>query len=116
FANIRELLEADRWRIETLLTDGALCGGDALLRPVSQFHTAVLERCCPVAYSAFVARGPVAVSEGPSVVDIDMPARAIDAAALRHADILLCRSDLTASLLRREDWARDKRILTWNGE
>jgi len=116
FANIRELLEADRWRIETLLTDGALRSGDALLRPVSQFHAALLEHCCPIAYSAFVERGPVAASEGPSVVDIDIPARAIDAAALRDADILLCRSDLTASLLRREDWTQDKRILTWNGE
>jgi glycosyltransferase involved in cell wall biosynthesis len=28
FANIRELLEADRWRIDTLLCDGALHGGD----------------------------------------------------------------------------------------
>src|SRR6266568_1777408 len=106
FANIRELLEADRWRIETLLTDGALRSGDALLRPVSQFHAALVERCCPVAYSAFVELGPVAASEGPSVVDIDLPVCAIDAAALRDADILLCRSDLTASLLRREDWAR----------
>ena len=116
FANIRELLEADRWRIDTLLTDGALRSGDALLRPVSQFHAALLKRCCPVAYSTFVERGPAAAPEGPSVVDIDVPARAIDAAALRHADILLCRSDLTAALLRREDWTRDKRILIWNGE
>ena len=116
FANVRELLEADRWRIETLLTDGALRSGDSLLRPTGQFHAALLKRCCPVAYSALVEGGPAPITEGPSVVDIDVPARAIDAAALRHADILLCRSDLTASLLRREDWARDKRILTWNGE
>jgi glycosyltransferase involved in cell wall biosynthesis len=116
FANIRESLEADRWRIETLLTDGALRSGDALLRPVSQFHAALLKRCCPVAYTTFVERGPTAAPEGPAVVDIDVPVRAINAAALHHADILLCRSDLTAALLRREDWVRDKRILTWNGE
>src|SRR5712691_2104924 len=116
FANIRELLEADRWRIETLLTDGGLVTGDALLRPISQFHASLLKRCSPVTYSTFVEGGPGAAPEGPLVVDIDVPLRAIDAAALRHADILLCRSDLTASALRREDWARDKRILTWNGE
>ena len=31
-------------------------------------------------------------------------------------DILLCRSEMTASLLRQEAWARNKRILTWSGE
>ncbi len=116
FANIRELLEADRWRIETLLTDGSLRSGDALLRPVDQFPAALLKRCRPVPYSALAGRDPAATPEGPAIVDIDVPARAIDAAMLRHADILLCRSELTAALLRREHWARDKRILTWNGE
>ncbi len=121
FANIRELLEADRWRIDTLLTQTALRSGDSLLRPVIQFHAALLTRCRPVAYRSLVERDPAATSEErsigvPVIVDIDVPARAIDAAMLRHADILLCHSDLTAALLRREDWARDKRILTWNGE
>jgi hypothetical protein len=50
------------------------------------------------------------------VVDIDVPLRMIDAALLRRADLLLCRSDLTASLLRCEDWARGKRIVRWDGE
>ena len=116
FANIRELQEADRWRIETLLTDGRLHSGVALLRPVSQYHAALLKRCRPVAYPTYVERGPAAELEGPSVVDIDLPASAIDAAALRDADILLCRSAATASALRREAWTRDKRILTGNGE
>ena len=116
FANIRELLEADRWRIDTLLTDAELRSGESLLRPVSQFHAALLKRCRPVAYPTLVEPAPAAIPEGPAVIDIDVPARAIDAAMLRHADILLCRSELTAALLRQEDWARDKRILTWNGE
>ena len=116
FANIEELLEADRWRIETLLTDGALSSGDTALRPTSQFHAALLKRCRPVSYRSLVERGPAATPEGPQVVDIDAPPRAIDRAVLRQADILLCRSELTATLLRRENWARDKRVLTWNGE
>jgi glycosyltransferase involved in cell wall biosynthesis len=116
FANIRELLEADRWRIETLLTDEGLCSGDSVLRPVSQFHAALLKRCRPVSYGTLVERGPAPTPVRPAIVDIDVPARAIDATVLRQADILLCRSKLTAALLRREDWARDKRILTWNGE
>jgi glycosyltransferase involved in cell wall biosynthesis len=115
-ANIRELQEADRWRIETLLTNGRLHSAGSLLRPVSQFHAALLKRCRPVAYSTYVARGPAAAPDAPSVVDIDLPASSIDAARLRHADILLCRSAATASALRREDWALDKRILTGNGE
>jgi O-antigen biosynthesis protein len=113
-ANIRELQQADSWRIETLLADEALHSGGSLLRPVTQFHAALLKRCRPVPYPAFVERGPAA-AEGPSVVDVDVPAHVVDA-AMRHADILLCRSEATASLLRREVWARDKRILTWNGE
>jgi len=116
FANIRELLEADRWRIDTLLTDGALHNSDTLLRPLSQFHAALLKRCRPVSYRSLVERDSAAAPEGPELVDIDVAARAIDATLLRHADILLCRSEVTASLLRRESWARDKRILTWNGE
>ena len=116
FANIRELLEADRWRIETLLTDRTLRSGDSLLRPVSQFHAALLKRCRPVAYLAHIESGQAAAPERPSIVDIDVPAHVVAATALRHADILLCRSEATAAVLRREDWARDKRILTWNGE
>lgn len=116
YANIREFLEADRWRTETLLTDGGLRSGASVLRPVDQFHAAVLRRCRPVAYRSLAERDPPAAPEGPVVVDIDVPARAIDAAVLRHADILLCRSELTASLLEREDWARDKRVLAWSGE
>jgi O-antigen biosynthesis protein len=136
FANIRELLEADRWRIDTLLCDGALHAGDACLRPVSQFHPALLQRCRPVGYRNLAERDPAATPEGPAVVDpdiidqdiidpaivdpvmidIDVPARAIDRAMLRHADILLCRSELTAALLRREAWALDKRVLMWDGE
>jgi len=126
FANIRELREADRWRIETLLTDGGLTGGGltdralksdgSLLRPVDQFHAAVLQHCRPIAYRSLVERDPAATPDGPVVVDIDVPARAIDRALLRHADILLCRSELTAALLRREDWVRDKRVLTWQVE
>ncbi len=75
-----------------------------------------MKRCRPVAYRSLVERGPAATPERPEVVDIDVPARAIDRAVLRQADILLCRSKLTAALLRREDWAQDKRVLTWNGE
>jgi O-antigen biosynthesis protein len=116
FANIRELLEADRWRIETLLTELALRSGQSSLRPVCQFHAALLKRCRPIAYRSLVAPGAGATLERPAIVDIDMPARAIDATVLRQADILLCRSELTAALLRREDWAQNKRILTWNGE
>lgn len=116
FANIRDLLEADRWRIETLLTDGSLKSDGSLLRPVDQFHAAILKRCRPVSYRGLVERDPAATGEGPVVVDIDVPVRAVDGAALGSADILLCRSELTAALLRREDWARDKRILTWDGE
>jgi hypothetical protein len=115
-ANIRELQAADRWRIDTLLRDGRLHSGGSLLRPVSQYHAALLKQCRPVAYPTYVERGPGAAPEGPSVVDIDLPACALDAAVLRHADILLCRSAATAAALRRADWARDKRILTWNGE
>jgi O-antigen biosynthesis protein len=116
FANIRELQEDDRWRVETLLTDGRLHSSGSLLRPVCQYHAALLKRCRPVAYPAYVARGPAAAPKVPSVVDIDLPASSVDAALLRHADILLCRSATTAAALRREDWARDKRILTGNGE
>ena len=116
YDNIRELLEADRWRIETLLTDAELRSGESLLRPVSQFHAALLKRWRPVAYPTLVEPAPAAIPEGPAVIDIDVPARAVDAAIVRHADILLCRSEVTAALLRQEDWARDKRILTWNGE
>jgi O-antigen biosynthesis protein len=114
--NIRELQEADRWRVETLLTDERLHSGGSLLRPVSQYHAALLKRCRPVDYSTYLGRGPTAASEVPSVVEIDLPACSIDAAVLRHADILLCRSAETADALRREDWARDKRVLTGDGE
>jgi glycosyltransferase involved in cell wall biosynthesis len=136
FANIRELLEADRWRIDTLLCDGALHAGGSSLRPVSQFHPALLQRCRPVAYHSLAERDPAATPEGtavvdpdiidpaiiepaivdPVIIDINVPARAIDRAMLRHADILLCRSELTAHLLRREAWALDKRVLMWDGE
>jgi glycosyltransferase involved in cell wall biosynthesis len=145
FANIAELLEADLWRIDTLLCDGALRTGpgdgalhtgESCLRPVGQFHPALLKRCRPVAYRSLAERDRAATPPGPAVVDpdvidpdaidsgiadpvivdIDVPVRTIDAAMLRHADILLCRSELTAALLRREAWALDKRILMWNGE
>jgi O-antigen biosynthesis protein len=116
FANIRDLLEADRWRIETLLADGGLKVGGSLLRPVDQFHTAVPARCLPVAYRCFVERDPAATPLGPVVVDIDGPARAIDPELLRPADILLCRTELTAAMLRREDRLRGKRVLVWQGE
>jgi glycosyltransferase involved in cell wall biosynthesis len=116
YDNIRELLEADRWRIDTLLTDAELRSGESLLRPVSQFHAVLLKRWRPLAYPTLVEPAPAAIPEGPAVIDIDVPARAVDAAIVRHADILLCGSEVTATLLRQEDWARDKRILTWNGE
>jgi glycosyltransferase involved in cell wall biosynthesis len=116
FANIRELIEADRWRIETLLVDRALQSSSALLRPVEQFHAALLKRCSPVGYGALFEREATAMRQGPVVVDVDVPARAVDPAALLRGDILLCRSELTAALLRREDWARDKRVFAWQGE
>jgi glycosyltransferase involved in cell wall biosynthesis len=116
FANIDELLEADRWRIDTLLTNGVLHSAGALQRPARQFHTAILKRCRPVAYGDLAESAPTALPDTPCVVDIDVPLRSIDAAALRHADILLCRSELTAALLRREAWAHGKRILCWSGE
>jgi glycosyltransferase involved in cell wall biosynthesis len=115
-ANIRELQQADRWRIETLLVDGRLRSSGSLLRPVSQFHPALLKRCRAVVYSTCIERGSAAAPEDPAVVDIDLPASAVDASRLRHADILLCRSAATASALRQEAWARDKRVLTWEGE
>jgi O-antigen biosynthesis protein len=125
-ANIRELLEADRWRIDSLLSDGVLHSGDSALRPVGQFPAALLKRCRPVAYHSLGERGTAGIPAGPAVgdgafldpviIDIDVPARAIDTTLLRDADILLCRSELTATLLRREDWARDKRVLVWNGK
>jgi len=115
-ANVRDVLEADRWRIETLLCEGELRSGDSLLRPTGQFHAAIVKRCRPVLYSTFLERDPAAAPEGPTVVEIDVPARVIDAAVLRHADILLCRSELTHSLLRHEDWAQGKRILMSDGE
>lgn len=116
FDNIAETLEADRWRIETLLDDGGLREGDGLLRPIDQFHAVVLQRCRPLAYRDVAARNAAAPDERPLVVDVDVPARAIDRAALQPADLLLCRSELTAAMLRREDWARGKRILAWTGE
>jgi glycosyltransferase involved in cell wall biosynthesis len=119
FDNINEVLEADRWRMETLLGDGGLECGEALLRPVllrpvDQFHAVLLQHCRPVPYSDVAARG--AAAERPLVIDVDVPARMIDRAVLRAGDILLCRSELTATLLRREGWTRGKRILAWHGE
>src|SRR6266851_1936880 len=116
FANIRELLEADRWCIETLLVDGTLQSGGVLLRPTEQFHAAVLQRCRPLAYRELVDPDPAGAPQGPVIVDLDLPLRAIDPAVLRQADILLCRSELTAWLLQHEDWARGKRVLAWQGE
>ncbi len=75
-----------------------------------------MKRCRPIAYRSLAGRDPAQPPEPPFVVDIDVPARQIDRALLRDADILLCRSALTAALLRREDWARGKRVLTWDGE
>ncbi len=115
-ANIAELLEADRWRIKTLLADEALHSAGSLLRPVGQFHAAIVKRCRPVAYSGLVECAPAPMPGAPSVIDIDVPLRSIDATALRHADILLCRSAVTAALLPREAWTRGKRIFAWNGE
>ena len=116
FANIAEVAEADRWRIDTLLADGTLRSDGAPLRPAEQFHTAILKRCRPVSYSAITERAPADMLDAPTVVDIDVPLRSIDAARLRHADLLLCRSELTATLLRRDEWAAAKRILAWSGE
>jgi glycosyltransferase involved in cell wall biosynthesis len=116
FDNIRELLEADRWRIDTLLRDGTLHRGNELLRPVEQFHSAIRNRCRPILYTTLGEQGADATLDAPVVVDIDVPLRMIDAALLRRADLLLCRSDLTASLLRCEDWTRGKRIVRWDGE
>lgn len=116
FDNINEVLEADRWRIDTLLGDGGPERGEALLRPTDQFHDVVLQRCRPVPYRDVAARDAASPVERPLVVDVDVPARRIDRAALQSADILLCRSELTAALLRCEDWARGKRILAWQGE
>src|SRR5207244_4683922 len=114
YDNIRELLEADRWRIETLLVDQRMASDGRLLRPASQFHSALSQRCRPLAYREFAERDPSGI-EPPVVVDIDVPPRLIDRQALRHADILLCRSELTAALLRREDWTRGKRVLAVSG-
>ncbi len=116
FDNIGELLEADRWRIETLLGEGGLQSGGALLRPVEQFHAVVLQRCRPVACRDLAAADAPATAQLPLVVDVDLPPRAIDRATLQQADILLCRSKLAAALLRHEGWARGKRILVWQGE
>jgi glycosyltransferase involved in cell wall biosynthesis len=121
FDNIGELLEADRWRIETLLDDaglgdGGLQRGAALLRPTDQFHAVVLQRCRPVAYHDFVGFDAAATAQRPLVVDVDASARMMDLGALHAADLLLCRSELVAAMLRREDWAHNKRILTWQGE
>src|SRR5207237_3448137 len=44
YDNIRELLEADRWRIENLLVDERLESDRNLLRPARQFHGAVSQR------------------------------------------------------------------------
>jgi glycosyltransferase involved in cell wall biosynthesis len=91
-----------------------------------------VKRCRPFSYRGFVERSLAPATAGPAVtdltladeaaivdpviVDIDVPTRLIDRAVLRDADILLCRSELSAALLRREEWAQDKRILVWNGE
>ncbi|HKS88506.1 MAG TPA: glycosyltransferase [Stellaceae bacterium] len=116
YANIRELLATDHWRLDTLLRTGSLERGDTALRPTGQFHPAILKRCKPVAYSD-VAKGCHNTSaEERIAVDIDVPARAVDAAALRETAILLCRSGLTAALLRREPWTEGKRILLWDGK
>ena len=113
YANIQEVLAADRWRIETLLADGTLHGDGALLRPTAQFHGAIVRRCRPAAPRDDT---PHSAGDAPAVVDIDAPPRAIDSAVLAHADILLCRSALTESLVRREVSARGKRVLAWSGE
>ncbi len=116
YDNIRELLEADRWRIETLIADSGLKSGASPLRPVTQFHPALLHRCRPLAYHEFAARDPGQELPRPVLVDVEVPLRQIDPAVLRPADIVLCRSEPTAELLHREDWARGKRVLSWQGE
>ena len=114
FDNIRDLLEADRWRTETLLSDETLRSGRNLLRPPEQFHAAVLKRCRVLPYTELAAAS-AASAESPVIVDVDEPLRAVDTALLRRADILLCRSALTAAFLRREPSTGDKRIVAWDG-
>lgn len=115
-ANIRELLEADRWRIDTLLGDGTLRSDGSLLRPLGQFHAAILRRCRPIPYSTLAAQRPDPARDGPIVIDVDVAPRLVDPADLADADILLCRTELAAALLRRQTWARPKRVLHWDGE
>ena len=114
YDNIRELLEADRWRIETLLAGETLKSGRTLLRPPEQFHAALLKRRRVRSCAELAAPGEPP-AEAPLIVDIDAPPRMIDPTLLRQADILLCRSPLTAALLRREPSASGKRILAWDG-
>ena len=116
YANIREVVEADRWRIATLLTEEAVQCSASLLRPVEQFHAVIRKRCRPVLYSSLAGRDAAATGDGPLVVDIDVPVRTVDPAVLRHASLLLCRSELAASLLRRAEGTHDKRVLNWTGE
>ncbi|MGE5268342.1 MAG: glycosyltransferase, partial [Thiohalocapsa sp.] len=120
YDNIRELLEADGWRLETLLDEGGLRRGEGLLRPTAQFHAAILRRCRPVPYGGLAVQASDGEGEPPLVVDLDVPLRMIDADALadalQEADLLLCRSALTAAWLRRQEWARPKRVLVWQGE
>lgn len=114
--NIREVLAADRWRLDTLLSEGDLLAADGALRPTAQFRAAILKRCRPVSYRSLVEGGDCQHRERPLVVDIDVPPRLADGPLLEDAAVLLCRSPLAAALIRQQDWARTKRVLVWRGE
>ncbi len=114
--NSEEIRQFARWCVEILLAQGALTSAGSLLRPIDQFHAAIVNRCRPVTYSDLARGGERVDPDEPLVVDVDLPVRLIDQAILADSDILLCRSELSCELLRDAAWTRGQRILIWDGE
>ena len=119
FSTVQEVLEADRWRIRTYLVAGLRPqGGPSFWRPLEQFDAALLARFHPVTYAALAGGSFDGSLEQPVVLDVDVDTaeQDLDPLVLERADILLCRSAVTACLFREASWAYAKRILMWDGE
>jgi glycosyltransferase involved in cell wall biosynthesis len=104
----------DKWRLDNMLETRHLADGAEVTRPLSQFKPALLDRLTIIHLSEH-AQLPWRLPDDPLVIDVDVPVSRLDPAIGMQADMLLCRDDLAAALLRQAPWTRQARILRWDG-
>jgi glycosyltransferase involved in cell wall biosynthesis len=114
-ATLARVSTEDKWRLDNMLEARHLAdGGEAVTRPLSQFKLALFDRLTIIRLSEH-AQLPWRLPDDPLVIDVDVPVSRLDPAIGMQADMLLCRDDLAAALLRQAPWIRQARILRWGG-